>query len=72
MAKTAPTRDSSPKQPTNAIPTPTDGRAEMFYILGVMQGQGDPLAKRLAELVIEQTAQRFHEGTTTPYDSESA
>jgi len=57
MAKTStPTRDSQPKVAAALIPKPTDQRAELFYLLGVIRGAGVEAASRIAELVIDLTA----------------
>lgn len=57
MAKTTtPTRDSQTKVAAALIPKPTDPRAELFYLLGRIEGQGVEGSKRLAELVIDLTA----------------
>jgi hypothetical protein len=57
MAKsTTPTRESSTKVAAALIPKPTDPRAELFYLLGRIEGQGVQGAARIAELVIDLTA----------------
>jgi len=59
LAKTTtPTRDSQPKVAAALIPKPTDPRAELFYLLGVIRGSGVDSASRIAELVIDLTAPR--------------
>jgi hypothetical protein len=57
MAKsTTPTRESSTKVAAALIPKPTDPRAELFYLLGRIEGQQVQGAARIAELVIDLTA----------------
>lgn len=58
MAKTptssTPSKPSTSNQPL--IPRPTDPRAELFFLVGRIAGQGVEGASRIAELVIELTA----------------
>ena len=68
MAKVNPAREAQPKQAGNGIPKPTDERAELFYLLGVIRGQGVEGAARIAELAINLTAPAEIEGTN--HDSE--
>lgn len=58
MAKT-PTSTPSKPNPSNQplIPRPTDPRAELFFLVGRIAGQGVEGANRIAELVIELTTQ---------------
>lgn len=44
------------------IPKPTDPRAELFYLLGVLKGQNVEGFSRIAELVIDLTAMPVEEG----------
>jgi hypothetical protein len=56
LAKTPTT--ASPNKPSSnvpLIPKATDPRAELFYLLGRIEGQGVEGSKRLAELVIDLT-----------------
>lgn len=57
MAK-QPTSTPSKPNPSNVplIPRPTDPRAELFFLVGRIAGQGVEGASRIAELVIELTA----------------
>jgi hypothetical protein len=56
LAKT-PTTTSPSKLSSNVplIPKATDPRAELFYLLGRIEGQGVEGSKRIAELVIDLT-----------------
>ena len=49
---------SKPSATSNVplIPRPTDPRAELFFLVGRIAGQGVEGASRIAELVIELTA----------------
>jgi hypothetical protein len=47
-------RPSASNEPL--IPRPTDARAELFFLVGRIAGQGVEGASRIAELVIELTA----------------
>lgn len=40
---------------TNFLPKTTDPRAELFFLLGTLQGSGAPVAMRITELVIDLT-----------------
>jgi hypothetical protein len=51
---TTPTKTASVNTPL--IPRPTDPRAELFFLVGRIAGQGVEGAGRIAELVIELTA----------------
>ena len=56
MAKQATT--ASPSKPSSnvpLIPKATDPRAELFYLLGRIEGQGVEGSKRITELVIDLT-----------------
>lgn len=46
---------SAPKTPAAYIPKPTDARAELFYLLGTLNGRFES-ANRIVELVIDLTA----------------
>lgn len=50
------TRDSQTRVAAALIPKPTDPRAELFWLLGRIEGQGVEGAARIATLVIDLTA----------------
>lgn len=55
MAKpTAPPSQARQTQPTSFIPKSTDPRAELFFLLGTLQGRVES-ANRITELVIDLT-----------------
>jgi len=65
LAKVAAISSSQTKSSSNLplIPKSTDPRAELFWLLGRIEGQGVEGAKRIAELVIDLTAPSTSETT---------
>jgi hypothetical protein len=62
-----PTITSSPSKTSSnvpLIPKATDPRAELFYLLGRIEGQGVEGSKRIAELVIDLTMNHAAPTTT--------
>jgi hypothetical protein len=49
------TSQTKPSSNVPLIPKATDPRAELFYLLGRIEGQGVEGSKRIAELVIDLT-----------------
>lgn len=58
MAKPVSTTQAKVNSNVPLIPKSTDPRAELFWLLGRIEGQGVEGAKRIAELVIDLTAER--------------
>jgi len=56
LAKTATSTPTKTNPNVPLIPKATDPRAELFYLLGKIDGQGVEGSKRIAELVIDLTA----------------
>lgn len=53
--KTSNSQQTPTKANTPLIPAPTDPRAELFWLLGRIEGKGVEGAARIATLVIELT-----------------
>lgn len=57
----APTKNTKPNG-AGVIPKATDARAELFFLLGALQGAGVESANRITELTIDLTAPPTAEG----------